>query len=74
MFAKWRGLPIHWKILLGGQAIITVGIMGHRLSLIREVKAAKRIPRQLDNKRMQGLVVLILLGAAACLAEAQDRA
>jgi hypothetical protein len=41
LFTKFSRLPPHWKALLGGQAIITVGLMIHRMSYIHDVKSGK---------------------------------
>ena len=46
IFAKFRRLPTHWKVLLGGQAIITCGIVAQRLAYI----TAK--DRQQEKKRV----------------------
>lgn len=38
MFSKFHRLPIHWKLLLGIQGVVTCGIMVHRVRLIEEKK------------------------------------
>ena len=43
MFARWKRLPTHWKVLFGGQGLITFGIVYHRLQLIREAKAQREL-------------------------------
>ena len=41
MWARFKRAPIHWKILLGGQFCVTIGLVVHRLSAIRQAKEIK---------------------------------
>lgn len=42
LFSRFQRLPVHWKVLLGGQAIITVGIVIHRISFIYSANARSK--------------------------------
>ena len=41
--ARFQRLPLHWKILLGGQGLITIGIVGYRVSMLNKKPTATPI-------------------------------
>ena len=53
MFDKLRRAPLKWKVLIGGQAVVTVAIIGHRLKGIREQKARKEARKAREAQQEQ---------------------
>jgi hypothetical protein len=41
LFQKFQRLPVHWKCLLGGQAVVTMGIMSYRIATMSSITARK---------------------------------
>ena len=50
MLERLRKVPLRWKVLLGGQLIVTLGLIRHRLNIIRADKEAKVIRKEIEAK------------------------
>jgi len=53
MWARLKRAPLHWKILLGGQFCVTIGLITHRLSAIRAAKEQKAAQLASKSKASQ---------------------
>ena len=52
MFQRLKRVPLHWKLLLGGQFVITLGLVQHRLANINRLKADKAARRLAEQQSL----------------------
>jgi hypothetical protein len=49
---KFRRMPLQWKIMLGVQAVLTLGILGHRIVYLQEAQQ-KQKQKQLEELEIE---------------------
>jgi hypothetical protein len=54
MMNKFRRMPLNWKILLGVQAVLTLGILGNRIYFLQEAQRGAQQER-LEAEAYRGI-------------------
>jgi len=49
-FKRFRALPLHWKILLGGQAIVFAGLIVQRYHMIQATHQKAALTKQFAER------------------------